>query len=134
MKFLIVAAAFLSSTAFAQWNPQFHTRIHNKLAISGRLCEGGERTFGVESEICKKGQWMVNVDNINTCSDEGWCTEMAAPSFIAELERANIFIPHTGDYYDIIPVSKVSGDVNMILKKYWLHDHEDKSEVVKKKL
>lgn len=132
MKFLILAAVFISSTAFAQWNPQFHTRIHNKLAISGRLCKGGERTFGVTTESCQRGQWMINVDNINTCSDEGWCTQIAAPSFIAELERANIFIPHEGDFYDIIPISKVSGEVSKILKKYWLHD-DGEVQMVKKK-
>ncbi len=132
MKTLIFAAVLLAGSAFAHSDSHFHTRIHNKLAISGHLCKGGEVTF--DEEVCQQGQWMVNVDNVNYCSDEGMCTQMATPSFIAELERANIFIPHEGEYFDIVPVSKVSMDVNQILKKYWLHDKNGKAKVVKKKL
>lgn len=131
MKFLILAAVLLTGSAFAE-STRFHTRIHNKLAISGHLCKGGEVTF--DEEVCQKGQWMINVDNINVCSEEGMCTEMYAPDFIGELERANIFIPHEGNYFDIVPVSKVNGDVDKILRKYWLHDMDGKTKVVKKKL
>lgn len=134
MKTFIIAAVLLSSSCFAQVANRFHTRIHNKLAISGFLCKGGEEAFGLEGEVCQAGEWLINVDNINVCSDDGMCTEMYAPSFIANLERANIFIPHKGEFFDIVPVSKVSGEVNKILKKYWLHDLGGKSQMVKRKL
>lgn len=135
MKFLFTACVLLSSHAFAQWNPSFHTRIHNKLAISGNVCHGGETTNGLDEEVCQKGQWLVNVDNINTCSDEGWCTEMAAPTFIAELDRANVITPATVGYFNIVAKSKLNTGVDKILKTYWVRDDfNGKAVVVKKRI
>ena len=133
MKFFLLSFAFLSTSAFAQWSTSFNTKIHNNLSISGRICKGGERGFGLDETICEKNQWLVTVDNMNVCSDEGMCTEIAVPPFVAELERANIITITTYAFYDIVPTTPVSKDVSKILETYWVRDNlNGRAHVVKK--
>jgi hypothetical protein len=133
MKLFLLSFVLISSSAFAQWSSSFNTKIHNKLSISGRLCKGGERGFGLDEIICEKNQWLVTVDNMNVCSDEGMCTEIAVPPFVAELERANVITITTMAFYDIVPANPVSKDLQKILQTYWVKDNlNGRASVVKK--
>lgn len=133
MKLFILSLTLISFSAFAQWSSSFSTQINNKLSISGRVCSGGERALGLKNTICDKGQWLVTVDNMNVCSDEGMCTEIAVPSFVAELERADVITITTAAFYNIVPADRVAKDIGAILKKYWVKDNlNGRATVVKK--
>lgn len=65
--------------------PDFNTRLTNNLLIAGDQCAGTEST---ESEgqtfNCESTEWLITVDNINTCTPEG-CTEIFVPPIIGIL-------------------------------------------------
>ena len=133
MKFLILASVMLTSSAFAQWTTHFSTQISSKLSISGIQCRGGELSSSNREDTCEKGQWLVTVDNFNTCSKEGLCTELFVPSFVAKLVRVSMISVPEVRFFDIAPVSPVSSEVKAILKKYRLRDDMNGAAKVVKK-
>lgn len=38
-------------------------------------------------EICPMGEWIMKVDDVNVCNEDGLCTQVAVFPFIARLER-----------------------------------------------
>lgn len=63
----------------------FSTRLTNNLLISGVRCNGGEQTdVQGQTFTCLSGDYLVTVDNINTCTPEG-CTEVQVVPVIAAL-------------------------------------------------
>lgn len=64
----------------------FSTRIDNNLLVEGTQCQGGETTeYDNETYICQRGQWLMVLDNMNTCTDDGICTEIFVHRVVAEL-------------------------------------------------
>ena len=64
----------------------FDTRVSNDLRLSGSLCQGGEVADSQgETFVCEAGQWLVVVDNLNTCTPEG-CTTVVVQPIIANLD------------------------------------------------
>lgn len=72
----------------------FSTRLNPELAIFGVRCRGGETTEvpnedGTSSVyVCRTNQWLVTVDNVNTCNPDGACTEIGVFPAIANLQRS----------------------------------------------
>lgn len=93
--------------------PDFSTRLTNNLLIAGIQCDGNEST---ESEgqtyNCNSTEWLITVDNINTCTPEG-CTEVFVPPIIG------ILVPTSAqgdtDFFDIEESIPVREGVTAIL-------------------
>jgi hypothetical protein len=94
--------------------PDFSTRLTNNLLIEGERCRGGEAT---ESEgqvfICEADQWLITVDNINTCTPEG-CTDIKVIPIIAQL--IGVSTQGNTDFFDIAPAIPVSEQVDDTLE------------------
>ncbi len=94
--------------------PDFSTRLTNNLLIAGDQCLGNEST---ESEgqtyNCESTEWLITVDNINTCTPEG-CTEVFVPPVIG------ILVPTSSqddtDFFEIEESIPVREGVSAILE------------------
>lgn len=88
---------------------EFSTRLNNKLLVAGVRCNGGETT---ESNgviyTCNRDQWLIQIDNVNTCDSEGRCTEVAVNYFVADLEEDELISIPEYSYYEIEPQSPVN--------------------------
>lgn len=122
MKLFFLSFTLFATSAFAQWNSQFHTQIHEQLSVSGVICRGGETVYGSEKE-CLKGEWLVTVDNLNLCSRDGICTQIHVSPFIAKLQKADVISITTISFYDVIPLTPITEDVALVLETYWMRDH-----------
>lgn len=96
----------------------FSTRLRNDLLISGDLCVGGEVVDGAgQTYTCNEGQWLVTVDNVNTCTPQG-CTDIYVPPLIASLRASS---GDTGTtFYDLIPINPVGTETSNILNSVLL--------------
>lgn len=66
----------------------FSTRLNSTLLVGGRRCLGNETTeINGQVFLCQSDQWLITVDNINTCDESGTCTQVPSPSFIGKLEK-----------------------------------------------
>lgn len=55
----------------------FSTRLSSTLLIAGDKCLGGETSQNNGQVItCNAGQYLVTIDNINTCDSAGRCTQV----------------------------------------------------------
>jgi hypothetical protein len=119
---------------------RFDTRLNSTLRISGQKCEGGETVVVQEdsssrTETCEENQWLVIVDNENTCNENGSCTEIGVNPIIAVLERANIPSPTTYSFYNIEPDSQTTEERRRILENHWVRfDLNGSPEVQEKDL
>jgi hypothetical protein len=95
--------------------PDFSTRLTNDLLVSGDQCQGGETTDSEgEVFVCESTQWLITVDNINTCTPEG-CTEVAVVPTIGILEPVST--QEDFQYFDIRASIPVSAAVEAILER-----------------
>lgn len=106
----------------------FETRLTNSLLVSGTQCFGGEiADADGQTYTCAAGNWLVTVDNVNTCTPDG-CTEVSVQPIIATL------LAPTGDsvstYYEISPVIPVSDEVDNVLESVRLRTRENEEPVV----
>lgn len=87
----------------------FSTRLSNTLLVAGVRCEGSETVeLNGTTYTCNRNEWLVTIDDVNTCTDGGACTEIGVPPFIAELDRDDrIAIPEY-TYFEIDPKSPVT--------------------------
>lgn len=125
---LILIFCLIMSSAYAQWDESFATQINSQLSISGQKCKGDESS-GVGHRICEAGQWLITLDNINHCSEDG-CTELFVPAFIAKLKRVNIITPTTIAFFEMIPKDRVSYQQRQILSRYWVQFNLNGAPVV----
>jgi hypothetical protein len=120
MKAIITLGLYvLSVSAFAQWNASFSTRLSADLEISGKRCFGGEPS-GVSRKNCSIGEWLLTLDDINHCGENGACTEAFVFPFIVDLVRVEIVSPKTIAFYKIQPKDRISLHDRMELSKYWV--------------
>ncbi len=89
----------------------FSTRLNSELLISGNRCDG---------ENCPEGKWLVIVDNVNTCSPDGACTEIGVNPIEAELRKVDVTSPTTLSFYNIIPDDSASDEQQNILEDHWV--------------
>ena len=68
--------------------PAFRTRLSSSLLVSGEICQGDE-TILVENVFyeCDARQYLVRIDNVNTCDSSGNCTGFEVKPFIADLVK-----------------------------------------------
>jgi hypothetical protein len=96
----------------------FNTRLTNQLLISGTRCLGGE-TVDAEGQThtCDSGNYLVTVDNVNTCTPEG-CTDVIVEPIIAGLLGPGS--SDSSNFFEIVPISPVSNPVEGILENVLL--------------
>ena len=88
----------------------FSTRINNRLLIAGTRCQGSETTTDANGATvtCQRDQWLITLDNVNTCTAGGACTEIGVIPFVAELDRTDrVTIPEF-TFFEIDPLSAVT--------------------------
>lgn len=125
MKFFLLLVLLIIKLAHAQSDDRFATRLTSKLSISGHQCLGGEvaiaQMSGEWSDYkCSAREWLITVDNLNYCSEEGYCTEIAVGPFIAKLKRSPLKKSEFYIYHKIVPTIPVSPEVRWILRQHWL--------------
>lgn len=132
MKHVLALLFFLlSASAFGQWDNFFGTRLNPRLAISGARCEGGEPS-GVSLRLCRRGQWLITLDDVNRCQNNS-CTEAQVLPFIAKLRRVPIITPTTISFYEIIPRDTISSSRRRVLSRYWVRFDLNEAPVVIRK-
>lgn len=111
---------------------EFSTRINNNLLIAGRRCEGAETTTDANGATvtCEKDQWLVTLDDVNTCTPGGGCTEIGVIPFVAELDRVDrVTIPEY-TFFEIDPLSAITPSQASVIDDYLvrfdLNDEEAK--------
>lgn len=108
----------------------FSTRLSDSLLIAGRRCEGSETTTDANGATvtCARDQWLITLDNVNTCTAGGACTEIGVVPFIAELDREDrVSIPEA-TFFEIDPLSAVTpaqdSTIDNYLVRFDLNDEE----------
>lgn len=88
----------------------FSTRINNNLLIAGTRCEGTETTTDANGATvtCARDQWLITLDNVNTCTPAGACTEVGVVPFVAELDRTDRVTVPEYTFFEIDPLSAVT--------------------------
>lgn len=88
----------------------FSTRLSNNLLIAGTRCEGSETTTDSNGATvtCARDQWLITVDNVNTCTPAGACTEIGVIPFVAELDREDRVTVPEYTFFEIDPISSVT--------------------------
>ncbi len=109
----------------------FSTRLESNLAFSGTECDGEETTeYEGETFTCERDQWLITVDNVNTCNGDA-CTEVAVSPIIARLARRNIVSAPEYSFYRIVPISPVNTRQFQDIKRVWVRtDMNGDTEVV----
>ncbi|MCM2349256.1 MAG: hypothetical protein NDI69_04490 [Bacteriovoracaceae bacterium] len=114
----------------------FNTRLSNNLLIRGVKCTGGETTEVINNDgtvrvfVCRPGQWLVTVDNINTCSPAGGCTEIGVAPVISVLERTSGSNPPEQCHYEMEPISPVTPDQRQIMDHHEVIFYDDRDPQV----
>lgn len=112
----------------------FSTRINNNLLVEGARCQGGETTtYDGVTYTCDPGEWLIVLDNMNTCSDDGQCTQIAVPSIVATLDDTDdITIPEY-NYAEIDPESPVSEKQREVINRVYIrYDMNGVTEAVER--
>lgn len=97
----------------------FETRLSSQLSFSGVKCEGEERA---DEYICDKGHWLITIDNLNSCTNEGICTKILVSPVVAELNESSVGrSPEYGCTYQMRPLSPVSVEQSELMLRYEVH-------------
>lgn len=111
---LILSGILMASYSGESCASSFNTRLSNELLISGRGC------IAEDAETCPEGLWLVIVDNLNRCSPEGHCTEIAVDPVVTELKQTDVVSASTLAFYDMIPLGPISDEQAQIMSKHWV--------------
>lgn len=118
---------------------EFSTRLNNQLLIEGVRCRGGETTQVENADgttsvyVCPRGRWLVNVDNINTCTDDGLCTEIFVFPIITSLSRAGNSNPPEQCTFNFTPRSPASPSQRTLMNDHQVRFSRDTEPVVIRK-
>lgn len=114
----------------------FSTRLNTELAISGVRCRGGE-TLEVQNDngttsvyVCRTNQWLVTVDNVNTCTNDGICTEIDVPPAIANLRRSSNSNPPQQCTFNMNNTTPLSLEQRFYLNTHQVRFWSDRPPVV----
>ncbi len=93
----------------------FSTRLTNTLLVSGEICRGDE-TIVVDNVTyeCEAKQYLIRIDNVNTCSSAGVCTNFAVSPIIADLVKASTETPNFS-VFDIDADSPTESDEEEVI-------------------
>ena len=98
----------------------FSTRLDNNLLIAGKKCDGNETTeYGGQTYNCERDEWLVTIDNVNTCTDDGLCTEIGVPAIVAEFDIQEVTAPEYA-LFKIDPESPVTPAQQASIDKVWV--------------
>lgn len=87
----------------------FSTRLSRSLLISGVRCQGGETTIiSGRNYTCDFNQWLIFIDDVNTCDANGACTEVGVFPIIADLNPSGIVSVPEYTFFDIGPDTPVT--------------------------
>lgn len=108
----------------------FDTRLDPNLAVSGERCQGGETLEPAlnSDEVCKRDEWLISVDNVNTCTPGGACTEEGVIPFIAKLDRSETRTSEQFHFYRIDPESPVSAGQRAVINDVWVRANKQTGE------
>lgn len=94
---------------------KFETRLSPTLLVSGVICRGDETIiFEDVTYECEARQYLVKIDDVNTCQSSGVCTNFAVPAFIADLVKARTETPGFS-VFDIDPDSPTEGNQDNVI-------------------
>lgn len=114
----------------------FSTRLSNTLLIAGKKCEGSETTTDANGATvtCAKDKWLITLDDANTCTPGGACTEIGVIPFIAELDRSDRVELPNFTYFQIDPISPVTSTQENKIDDYLVRFNviDENAEVVPK--
>jgi hypothetical protein len=102
--------------------PNFSTRINDQLLIAGTQCQGGETTTDANglSATCLQNQWLITLDDTNTCTNGASCTQFVVTPFIADLVlNTTPGVPGVS-FYDIVPVSSVTDHQTSTIQTFFV--------------
>lgn len=109
---------------------EFSTRLNSNLLVSGVKCEGGETAeSNGQFYICERDQWFIQIDNVNTCNEDGVCTEIAVNPFIADLDRTDRVTLPEYTYFEMVAISPVNASqmsvINDVLVRFAINGETD---------
>lgn len=94
----------------------FKTRLNSILEIEGRQCIGTETTeVGGHGSKCLAGQYLIFIDDINTCDSNGRCTVFEVIPIVGELLDISARTPGIS-IFSINPLSSVTEAQSNILR------------------
>lgn len=108
--------------------PDFSTRLTNNLLIAGEQCSGDESTESQGQTFnCESDEWLITVDNLNTCTPEG-CTEVQVVPVIG------ILVPTSSqgetDFFDIEASIPVNDNITNTLETVTVRFRPNESPLV----
>lgn len=115
---------------------EFSTRLSNTLLISGFPCRGGETTETPNPDgsstfhQCRRGQWMITVDNENVCTPDGACTEIFVFPIISRLTRAPESNPPGQCTYNMRPLSPANAEDRRDMRSHQVRFYDDRDPQV----
>lgn len=99
----------------------FSTRLSDKLLIAGTKCNGNETTeYGGQTYNCKLGEWLITIDNVNSCTPQGACTEVGIIPIVGELDLADIVSIPELSYFKIDAKTPVTSEQQTILNNVYV--------------
>lgn len=109
-----------SEVAQGKLPERFSTRLNSTLLIAGDKCLGNETTgtFG-NGETCDAGQYLIYIDNVNTCNGTLCTTNIVTP-IIAELNDQDARLEGL-KVYEIEPKSVTTAEEEDILETVWVN-------------
>lgn len=112
----------------------FSTRINPNLLVEGTRCQGGETTtYNGTTYTCESGEWLMVLDNINTCSIDGQCTQIEVPSIVADLDDTEIISAPEFRFAEIDPESPVSEKQREVINRVYIrYDMNGDTEAVER--
>ncbi len=91
----------------------FNTRLNNSLLISGLKCRGDETTESYGNGAnCLANEYLVTIDEVNICDEDGRCTESIVIPIVAQLINTNAGL----DGYAIFNIEAISSASDRQLK------------------
>ena len=93
----------------------FMTRLNSTLLIKGIICQGTETTeAGGHGSNCLARQYLIFIDDVNTCNSDGQCTNFEVIPIVGDLQ--NIDARTSGvSIFSIIPIGPASNTQEDIL-------------------
>lgn len=102
---------------------EFDTRIDPELAVTGSKCSNGVGSTPLEipSNICEDDEWLVQLDDQNTCSaDLSTCTEIYVLPTVAKLQLQPNISNNEFTYYRVAAENPVSPGQQRVINRIWI--------------
>lgn len=116
----VVAESPEEETMECPYFDSFETRLRSNLLIAGERCQD-----------CERDQWLITIDNQNTCTSDGICTKIYVSPVIAELTESSVSNPpQQGCIFDMNPEGPLSNDQLQVMEKHEVRVFDDREPEV----